>query len=228
MSDEDDGIRTGFVRQRRNLILISFVLLFAQIHQITFSAISVFGTALDLARPFGPLPYLWVAFGYLLYRYHVYFHDIGDKGFRNKQQNRLSCLARLYAQKRFDTDPILREKLQRVLRDTKQVENQSAQVSHPALENWQFMEAGVIGRSEFRRITVQATILPYSGTGEKKSWGHEIHEKIEVEGRTAMSLNIRAGLYALTHTRIFSEYFVPYLIAAFPIVFWLWKHTFAC
>lgn len=230
MSGEDDDVRAGFVRQRRNLILISLVLLFAQIHQITFTTISVFGTTLDLVRPLDPRPYLWVAFGYLLYRYHVYFYDIGNKGFGDKQKKRLGRLANFYAKKRFDTDPTLREGLHLGLQDKlrmKQAENQTQQVVHPALEEWQFREAGVIGRPEFRHITVQAQFMTYSGVGENKSWDYDTRENIEVEGRTAMSLNIRAGLYVLTHTRIFSEYFAPYLIAAFPLAICLWKHTFA-
>ena len=81
---------------------------------------------------------------------------------------------------------------------------------------------------EFRHITVQAQFMTYSGVGENKSWDYDTRENIEVEGRTAMSLNIRAGLYVLTHTRILSEYFVPYLISAFPLAYWLWKNTFAC
>lgn len=231
MSEEGDDVRTGFVRQRRNLILISLVLLLAQIHQITFATINLFGTTLNLTPTLDPQPYLWVAFGYLLYRYHVYFYDIGEKGFGNKQKKRLGRLANFYAKKRFDTDPSLREGLHLGLQDKlhmKQAENQTQQVARPALEDWQFREAGVIGRPEFRHITVQAQFMTYSGVGENKSWDYDTRENIEVEGRTAMSLNIRAGLYVLTHTRILSEYFVPYLISAFPLAYWLWKNTFAC
>ncbi len=230
ISEEGGGIRSGFVRQRRNLILVSLVLLFAQIHQITFSTISVFGTILDLARPFDPQPYLWVAFGYLLYRYHVYFYDIGDKGFSNKQKKRLSRLAHIYARKRFDTDPTLREELHLGLLDKlrmKQAENQKLQDVRPALEDWRFREAGIIGRSDFRHITVQARFMTYSGTGENKSWNHDTNKNIEVEGHTAMSLNIRAGLYVLINTRIISEYFMPYLISAVPLAFCIWKYTIA-
>ena len=168
-----------------NLILISLVLLLAQIHQTTFATINLFGTTLNLTPTLDPQPYLWVVFEYLLYRYHMYFYDIGDKGFGNKQKERLGRLAYFYAQKRFDTDSTLRGGLHLGLLDKlrmKQAENQTQQVTHPTLEDWQFRDAGVIGRSEFRHITGAGPIHDLLRSRREQVMGSRYHGKIEVEG----------------------------------------------
>ena len=42
---------SGFIRQRRNLMVISLVLLFSEVAQLTMKKLNVLGTELEIDRP---------------------------------------------------------------------------------------------------------------------------------------------------------------------------------
>lgn len=77
--DED-----GFVRQRRNLIVISIVLFFVQGTGLTLTEINILGNKADLTDPFLLESVLWVAWAYLLLRYWQAFKEHGSPRFLDK------------------------------------------------------------------------------------------------------------------------------------------------
>lgn len=79
MADDGD-VDTGFIRQRRNLILISLGLLASLHYGLTFEKINILGneTALPGSQPVAGL--LWWFWAYLLWRYWTAFMEIEDRG----------------------------------------------------------------------------------------------------------------------------------------------------
>ncbi len=73
----------GFVRQRRNLIIISFLLLFAHDTGLKLEEINVLGNTAELAKAFRIEPVLWTAWVYFLWRYWQAFHEYKERGFLN-------------------------------------------------------------------------------------------------------------------------------------------------
>lgn len=74
-------IRDGFVRQRRNLIIMSLVVLFSELAGLKIEKISIFGNEATIGKPELVTITLWIFLFYWLIRYYQYFHEIGDKGF---------------------------------------------------------------------------------------------------------------------------------------------------
>src|SRR6266516_3672268 len=85
MSDENRDI---FVRQRRNLMAMSLVLLVADVHNDIHLGPVIF----LVHAPFTITTVLWLVWFYWLWRYYTSFHDIGERGFLRKYRERLQIL----------------------------------------------------------------------------------------------------------------------------------------
>lgn len=197
------GDSTGFVRQRRNLILVSLVLLFAQLHSVTFLKFSLFGTDLGIEKPVNPELYIWIAFFYLLWRYYVYFHDEGEKGFVAKHRSRLTKLVEKIALQKLETDPDCSKILNGYLREVNakewKLEHSSYGYDTPSRWRWT-LNLTISGYIDNRRIPLHAPI------------------PVLVAGIQFFQAKIRAWIYVLFRTTTFSEYIVPFVIAVVPLV----------
>jgi hypothetical protein len=67
-----DQQNEGFVRQRRNLMIVSLVLLFSEATELKVEKINVFGTELFVNHPYAVNVVLWVVALYWLVRYYQY------------------------------------------------------------------------------------------------------------------------------------------------------------
>lgn len=224
MSDVSGDVRSGFVRQRRNLILASLVLLFSLIHETKpIHEFSIPGTKLEFTYPVNIHWYVTIVFIYFLLRYYVYFRDIGDISFKTAQTRRLERIVLLHIARLFRARPTLRDKLQTDLEAALKIQNQNQQPGPKkpaAKENWELSGITINGRIKFRHLEVDARFLTRSGTNE--NWANDTHERIILDGLEAAKINVRAGLYVLMHTRIFTEYFLPFGIAALPVMYFVY------
>jgi hypothetical protein len=76
MSDDDSEKRAGFVRQRRNLMLICVVLFFSTATKLRIEKLSVFGTEAKIGDPDMVTTCLWVGGFYWLVRYLQYLSGV--------------------------------------------------------------------------------------------------------------------------------------------------------
>jgi hypothetical protein len=74
--DED-----GFIRQRRNIIVVSLLLLFADSYGLTFPELNLLGSRAIMTKPLVLAPVLWYAWVYLLVRYWQAFREQGERKF---------------------------------------------------------------------------------------------------------------------------------------------------
>lgn len=220
---DSDPLRSGFFRQRRNLMALSLVLLVADIQ----GSPSFASTTLSVHPPFTIGMVLWIVWGYWLYRYYVYFRDFGDKGFRDKHRARLTVLVLRWAKKKFDTDPSWKDKrIENVIESFKKTkpgrsENVLKDLQFP--HEWKLTkdpDTGPLGESRFQAIPVQVTLMLYVNR-VKDEWSIQYQglDQVAIEGFEAMKLNSRVAAHVLIHTRIFSEYYFPFLIALTPVVY---------
>src|SRR6266849_7639771 len=84
----DDETQDIFVRQRRNLMAMSLVLLVADIH----NDIHLGSVTVSVHAPFTITMVLWLVWAYWLWRYYTSFHDLGERGFLRAYQERLQIL----------------------------------------------------------------------------------------------------------------------------------------
>lgn len=224
--EKPDWVQIGFIRQRRNLIVISLALLFYKASELSISKLNVFGTELVIRHPGIVTGTLWIAYVYWLWRYYVYFHDLGDKGFDVELRDRLSVLVDRWSNRKFSTDLTWRVQLgleaDDQLRRT-QVGNVDLQTALNAPHDWQLLDAAPVGMPSFREIPVQPRLGLFPVGSGNLGMKAETHGHFIIGGLNACSLNSWAGVYVLFHTRILSEYFLPYLIAAVPPLYALYR-----
>jgi len=84
MSDifnNNDHLRQGFVRQRRNLMAVSFVLFFLLYGDVEIPQLSILGNEIIFGDADKLENIFLIVWGYLYYRYYVYFRDLKDGGY---------------------------------------------------------------------------------------------------------------------------------------------------
>lgn len=211
MADELEVVRQGFVRQRRNLIGISLVLLLYERLGIVIETINIFGNIARISNPSSLLVLLWIAWIYFLVRYYQYFRDVGDKGFYHAAFEKLRGLVRPRAQKKF----------QRWLIQNK--------------ENL-FPDAVSPLRIEFRRVDLVENFWRHWKLTMEVEVAFEANEQSQGNVHTSQSLKnrevdlfwseliwprIRSAWHVLINTRLVTEYVGPFAIGLLPALSWL-------
>ncbi len=199
---------SGFVRQRRNLILVSLVLLFVQGHTVTFKEFNIFGTQLAMEKPLNPELYIWIAFFYLLWRFYVYFHDEGEKSFKAKHRSRLVKLVEQLAVKKLSIDPDASKVLKNYLNQI-------------GATDWRFIESSYSGGVSDTKwqMSLDLTLMGYRDKNDRTNIPFPAPIGVTIDGIKYISATIRAWLYVLFRTHDFSEYIVPFIIAAIPLLY---------
>jgi hypothetical protein len=77
----------GFIRQRRNLIIVSLSLLAALHYGLTLERINLLGNETRLPGPHSVAGFLWWFWAYFLWRYWTAFMDIEDRGIVRKYED---------------------------------------------------------------------------------------------------------------------------------------------
>ncbi len=203
MTDGTD-IAASFIRQRRNLMIVSLVLLFAESAELTIEKLNIFGNELRLAHPETATYALWIGWIYWLWRYYVYFHDLGEKGFLREYHKRMLELVRQVALFQLKRDP-------QFIKDHADKGRTTIAIPKSAMSFYE--------RSSLRYV-VKIGGEAYSPKDDNVSPGEFRMDRYIVDNRPLLILaNIRAWLYVLLRTHLLSEYLLPYLVAASPLFY---------
>jgi len=219
---KEDWIRTGFIRQRRNLIVVSLTLLFVEVSGLSVRTLNVFGNQLAIQNPDIVTWALWVAYVYWLWRYYGYFHDLGDKGLGAAVDARLSDLVDRWSKRKFESDGAWRAELGKKADDQlakDRSDDADLQSTVSATHDWQLLNVNPTSMRKMREIPVQMLLGLFVAHSSIRTQVAATNSKFNIGGFDAVALNARAWLYMLTHTRIFSEYCLPYLIASTPLLY---------
>ena len=84
--------KTDFIRQRRNLIVISLILLGVEAFGLEIKRINALGNEILIQNPGMVNVALWLAWAYWFIRYYQYFHDLQDRGFKTAYAAKMSEL----------------------------------------------------------------------------------------------------------------------------------------
>jgi hypothetical protein len=201
--DED-----GFVRQRRNLIVVSFLLLFADALTFRFAEINLVGNKVTLSEPVLVSPILWIAWLYLLLRYWQAFQESGNESLKQFLKGYVRGTATAYAIHRAN----------RELKDTPGlllsiVPNESKRGSRPVVG---------IRDLEFQGLTADV-VTTYHVTTDKNDQIAKEHA-FKLGTWVICSIYVRGLWSATINKSIVSEQYVPFVFAAAPAFYWLYKH----
>jgi len=197
MSDE---IRDVFVRQRRNLMAMSLVLLVADVqNDIHLGAVIFYVHA-----PFTIAMVLWIVWSYWLWRYYTSFHDLGEKGFLRAYRERLQnlghriCIKRTKRGDRAEFEAIHAKFRGMNPNGTKElmVFNSSYRAGRPSL--WCLSLTVNLGLKDLDGILALQEIGP---------------AQLTVEGVEFLFTATRAWAYVIFRTTLFTEYLLPFFVA---------------
>lgn len=199
----DNALQEGFIRQRRNLMVISLILLFAETSKLSLHKLNVFGNELAIDNPMTVNVALWIAFGYWLWRYYSYFNVIGEKGFWMAQRQRMTELVGMIATK----------KLQRDESFMKQFTKEGKRYLH-ITSPIEWYERSLL------RFDLKFNINGYSSRYyDDPCQNFVAMDHYIIDDRSALLFaHIRAWIYVLVRTHRFSEYILPFFVATLPIL----------
>lgn len=206
--DDETEIDRGFVRQRRNLILVSLALLFAEVTGLHIDTLSIFGNEFSLERPTSVTPLLWVAGFYWLWRFYQYFNASKTGHWENAVSERIKLTV---------PDTAFRLALS---------EHKDALAP---FEEWPQVrpeyelagrEWGSYSKSE---ISLILAIRKTASEEERAISTTVTGLRVTVAGRHLFWLRLRAWLHVIISTPVFTDNFLPVLLFLCPIVVMVWK-----
>lgn len=203
MSEQDEIVDSpGFIRQRRNLILASLVLAFAQSTQLTIHKLSFFGAEGTIDAPVSTIPFLLVLWLYFLWRYWQAFNAVRKKPTKNLYREVKKILLERIAVKRAlipyrDKQPplLLGERRAWMPHGDEEPTDQGA------------------------KVIVVANIAEQSSTAARSQKNIEVafsHSEMRM-------IRARSILRLIITTDEFSEYYLPFVIATIPFLVWIWQ-----
>jgi hypothetical protein len=165
---------------------------------------NLFGNSIQLSSPLHVVFPLWVAWLYFLVRYYQYLRDMGDKGIEASYFNRLVVLAERKARKRAaEYLPIDLSAFKQPTRVRLEIGVLRLMSSQPP--PWQFGVKGVAHIDE----------LPSGTTYRTHVFDDDRFDLPERELRFA---KVRSVWWVVVHTRLFTEYGLPLVVAALPVL----------
>lgn len=200
----DTDTQSGFVRQRRNLMVMSLVVLFVEIADLKIDKLSIFGNEASLGNTQAVNTALWVLLIYWFVRYAQYFHDMDDTGFITSVMQRRAKLVEKFAFNKLNNAPDFAKSL--IASDGSKLYAVPGS-STVSVNTW----SRTMGRLLYMLTTDPDIRTDTNGTHE-----------FSVSGWQQQVLNFRATTYVFVRTKYFTEYILPFLLFSLP---WISSNT---
>lgn len=203
MTATDQHLREGFGRQRRSLLVVSLALLAFQQVGATLHELNILGNRIDLSTPLPVTLPLWVAWAYFLIRYYQYFRDLGDTGLRDVMWKHHERLAKSLATKKLAAS--MRPDLEGFERPEWKVTVDHLLVVGNPHAWWQMIASGHFDIAD-RGNPTKAAVQYFERTD------------VTLKPGVPRLPRLRGFLWAVLHTRIGTEYGLPFVLAGVPVV----------
>lgn len=204
------SVAKGFIRQRRNLIVTSLILIVAQYANVEIEQLNFFGNVAKLSRTIPLTLLVWIVFVYFLLRYIQYFHDLDDKSLSNTigfrfHQTLNGALVRRYAAAYEEAA-------------SKFAEAPIAEKVPPQVSVHRMSTFGCAG-------TVSYYVKIKSDLGEiiTKQIGHE---SFHLLFKDVVALRVGTFIESVVLYRFFTEYYLPLVLAAIAALSPVWTPLF--
>ena len=198
----ESQLRDAFTRQRRNLMAVSLILLFIEVADVAISPKgTLFGIPITIGNPVAVTWALWIGFAYWLWRYSVYFHDLGDRGFLKAYRHRLEYLVHRIARRRVKDDSRIKEEL-----------------AERGLQLKKVLGAGTMDELTPWRHRVRVTFVGSITDQPERPVQSDIIYTVDDVGSMLLA-NLRAWMHVVLIKHFFSEYLLPFVVAAVPILY---------
>ena len=202
----DSEIRAGFYRQRRCLIAASLGLLLLQSVGLTLDKISIFGNEFLIQRTELLSVALWVTYFYFLIRYYQHFHDLGDTGINTMYNIRVNTGIGDWAYK----------KIKRDFLNSQDPDKNKKYI----FRKYESKKALIDKRAAMIDISVSGEIITEKDRNISRS-GFDINKTEYANWWIVYRIRIQAVGHIFIRTRLVTEYYLPFIVAAGPLLWWL-------
>ena len=204
MNDEDLK-HDRFLRQRRNLIAVSLILLLGQ-HYGLPPQTKIPSMGIEFNTPIPVLCLFSIAWLYLIVRYYVYYRQIGSDAFWKSYNEQLN--------------KYMPDVVPRLLETNEQVQGQLKKFDRPFTLKHDHIEWLPAASPE--RIYRVMGIKVIQQRGSRNPNITRIGNfDIVVPPRTMRPHKVRAFVYVFVNTVFVTEYMLPFVIAGLPPLYWL-------
>jgi hypothetical protein len=206
-SPEDQDSSTAFVRQRRDLFVISAFLLIAQIAELEPTKLSFLGLEVNVHNSAALIYALWALWLYWLLRYFQAFINLPEKIIKASFQAEVDKRIAESVKKREW------EKMKRVVELSP--EYAGAKVLPPKIQR--FQDYASIASEEFNygwnpQILLGLDPIPWA------------HVKVEITSRENLIANILATTSLCFRKIEVTEYLFPFIFGSFPALYFAYIH----
>jgi hypothetical protein len=206
----ESDLSKSFIRQRRNLIGISIILLFFQSSKIVISTINILGNTFNINDPTRVSYVLWFAWIYLLVRYYQFYRYASSDGtFNSAIESRISvyvpAIALAKYKKTYEPDKV---------------------APNIPLPHKIFMHEPEIITKQWNEWRIQAHVY-ISDSDEKQHVGSDSAGEVIVilERNDLLKMRLKAYIHVAIHTPFSTEYHLPFVIAVVPVVYFFFDRV---
>jgi hypothetical protein len=193
----------GFVRQRRNLMLSSLILLFSEVTELTVEKLTLFGTELLIGKPQAVTMALWIATLYWALRYYQYSRAEYRGVLRQTVREHIHRICGPTALTQF-----LRENSELLAPD-------EGTDIRPRVSISQYYVVGAHPKSLEVGLELDRTVSKQDSTHHQRL----VDRRVELRGFNLMKLRIRGLTHSILHTTVFTELMLPYVVFCLPILY---------
>jgi len=200
MGDEQDS---GFIRQRRNLMIVSLVLLFSEVAELEISKLNVFGNDLLIGEPRAISGALWVAGFYWLLRFYQYSRPGFTDAIRGTIHQRAQQIARPTALALvLKKHPEFLERIPDVPADPE-----------ISIKTYTYTAQ----RQEY--LDMEVELEKAAAVGDRGAALGLGKYRVRIEGVALRKLRFRAWINLIVHTRHFTDFILPYVLFGLPLAY---------
>jgi hypothetical protein len=196
---------TGFGRERRNLLITSFILFFYHASGIRIDKINALGNEVTITDAYWVPVALWVLWFYFGLRYYQYFREIPDKGFATAYRQRFDQLTKTHAEKKFRRD---------FNRETEFPEEELKALDCRLSFDHRRIGVSFDSGDSMRLAVVAAVCLQ----GPMHLESRNLTKLVELCRRDLLIARFRSWIPVAVSTRLLTEYVLPFMIALLPLV----------
>lgn len=195
-----EAIRSGFERQRRNLILLGAAISFVELTGVKFEKINILGNEAVINQPDAIVMTMWLLLLYWLVRFLNYFHDLGDTGYKDDLLKVRNSLVVTFTRQLFPRSSEIKKWLKN-LSDKE--------------EMFIYYNRHHIHKSDFLNMKFHVGFLLASNPDKG---GHVYGYEFSISGWKLFLATIYSFLKVSFLGRYFGEYIFPLVIVIFAVV----------
>jgi len=204
-----DDIKQGFIRQRRNMLVVTVAIFLSYWWGIEFKTLNFLGNEIDLKQGNNVYSFLWILLLYWSWRYRNYMRELGPLGIvETLDESRCKLF------------------------------NDWLQLAGREEDFWEKTNYDVVGQGQLEakdidKIIIDSPLIKIFQRKVKASintvdnpqpWrGDNVAITLCMSPWRLFVINYKSAFFLVNDTRLFSEYVLPPLLVLLFVFYWLWQ-----